>query len=207
MTKGPRDYEPEEELRIRAEVKAQLRAKMRAIRRALPASARAARSAKIVERLLALPAYAGASVVAGFFPLRGEVDLRALFDRVLADGKTLALPRVDLESDEIVLHRWSPGDPLEEGPYELREPTHDAPEVAPADVGLVICPALAADETGNRIGYGRGYYDRLLPRCTRAYGCVVAFDFQLVAEVPAMPGDVAVDAVVTDARTIVVRAS
>ncbi len=202
MTRRPRDLSPEEELRIRAQVKAELRARMRAIRRAIPADARAARSAKIVDRVIALPAYAGASVVAAFEPLRCEVDLRALVARAVAEGKTVALPRVDLDAEEIVLHRWSPGDPLEEGPFGLREPKTTAEVIDPARVELVLCPALAVDERGHRIGYGRGYYDRLLPRCTSAQACVVAFDFQLVAEVPSMPGDVPAAIVVTDARTL-----
>jgi 5-formyltetrahydrofolate cyclo-ligase len=207
VTRGPRDYHPDEELRIRAEVKSELRARMRAIRRALPAESRAARSRAVVERLVALPEYESASVVGGFYPLRGEVDLRELFERAANDGKRLALPRVDLEADELVLHRWSPGDPLEEGPYELREPPPSAETVEASSVDLLICPALALDEAGHRIGYGRGYYDRLLPRCTRAFSCGVAFDFQLISEVPAMPGDVPMRAVVTDARTTLIAPS
>ncbi len=202
MTIGPRDFPPDEELRIRAEVKAELRKRMRAIRQQLPAEASAARSSAIVANVIGLPEYASAGVIAGFHPLRGEVDLRALFDRVVADGKALALPRVDLDSNEIVLCRWAPGSPLEEGPYGLREPPPDAEVLAPETVDLVICPALAIDEAGHRIGYGRGYYDRLLPRCARAFACGVAFDFQLISEAPVMPGDVPVAAVITDARVV-----
>lgn len=202
MTRKPRELRPEEELRIRAGVKAELRTRMRAIRQKLPAEARAVRSGAILDHLFSLPEYARAGVVAGFHPLRGEVDLRPLFDRVAAAGKTLALPRVDLDAGELVLYRWAPGDALEEGPYGLLEPSAEAAVLAPALVDLVICPALAVDETGHRIGYGGGYYDRLLPRCSRALACAVAFDFQLIAEVPAMPGDVAVGAVITDARLL-----
>ena len=61
---------------------------------------------------------------------------------------------------------------------------------------------MAVDSRGYRIGYGGGYYDRLIPRLKRACTCAVAYDFQLISEVPELPFDVAVNLVVTDARVI-----
>ena len=67
----------------------------------------------------------------------------------------------------------------------------------------MVVPAIAVDPTGHRIGYGAGYYDRTLPRfAPPAVSIAVAFDWQLVAEVPAMPDDIRCAAVVTDTRTI-----
>ena len=66
-------------------------------------------------------------------------------------------------------------------------------------------PALAFDVRGHRIGYGHGYYDRLLPRLPRALNVAVGYDFQLVSELPDTEGDIAVDWLVTDARTLEVR--
>ena len=69
----------------------------------------------------------------------------------------------------------------------------------------MIVPALAVDETGQRIGYGKGFYDRLLARIAPpASTLVVAYDFEIVAEVPATEHDRRVDVVVTDARTVVI---
>ena len=70
-----------------------------------------------------------------------------------------------------------------------------------AEVDLVIAPALAVDERGHRLGYGRGYYDRLLARLQPATTIVVAYDFQLIGEVPTTTSDVALDWVVTDRRS------
>ena len=68
---------------------------------------------------------------------------------------------------------------------------------------MIVVPALAVDPRGHRIGYGAGYYDRTLPRfAPPAVRRAVAFDFQLVAEVPSTEGDVAVDWIVTDARAL-----
>lgn len=199
---GPRAHSETEELTLRAQVKGEMRRKMRAIRGALPREAREARSAAIIERLTALDLYADAPSVVAFHPIRGEVDLRPLYPLVVDAGKTLALPRVDHETGQLVLHVHRPGDPLEEGGYQILEPLPDAPVLPDAELGLILCPGLAVDERGHRIGYGGGFYDRLLTRCPDARTVAVAFDFQLIAEAPVMPGDVAVEAVVTDLRLI-----
>jgi 5-formyltetrahydrofolate cyclo-ligase len=84
----------------------------------------------------------------------------------------------------------------------FREPTSSVEEASALD--LVIVPALAADARGYRLGYGAGYYDRTLPRfAPPAKTIIVVFDFQLLAEVPVLEGDVACDVVVTDTRTLV----
>ena len=90
---------------------------------------------------------------------------------------------------------------LEEQGYGFAEPPPDAPHAAELDV--VIVPAIAVDPTGHRIGYGAGYYDRTLPKyAPPAVTIAVAYDWQLVAEVPATEHDVKVAWVVTDTRTI-----
>ena len=82
----------------------------------------------------------------------------------------------------------------------FQQPPLDAPLIAGDEVDLVIVPALAADDRGYRIGYGKGYYDRLLPRLPRAFRAAVIFDFELIAEVPEHPYDTPVDIVITDQR-------
>ena len=91
------------------------------------------------------------------------------------------------------------------GVFSVPEPPEDAARLLPKEVDFALVPALALDPRGYRIGYGGGYYDRLLPKLSQARTCAVAFDFQLIAEVPELPFDVAVDLVVTDER--VIRAS
>jgi 5-formyltetrahydrofolate cyclo-ligase len=97
---------------------------------------------------------------------------------------------------------------LAEHPLGFHEPAPDAPLAAPGELDVVVVPALAVDPRGHRIGYGAGYYDRALPKHAPPERRVaVAFDFQLVAEVPDTEGDEPVGVVVTDARTIVVDSS
>jgi 5-formyltetrahydrofolate cyclo-ligase len=115
-------------------------------------------------------------------------------------GKRVALPRV--VDDALVLHLVERDTELVEGAFSVPEPPRDAPRLQPSDVDFALIPALAVDPRGHRIGYGGGYYDRLLPALPTATTCALAYDFQLIAEVPAAPFDVAVDLIVTDARVI-----
>jgi 5-formyltetrahydrofolate cyclo-ligase len=81
------------------------------------------------------------------------------------------------------------------------EPPADAADAAPLDA--IIVPSLQVDARGHRIGYGAGFYDRTIPRyAPPARTIVVAFDFQLIAEVPVTDGDVACEVVVTDKRVL-----
>ena len=189
------------ELRRRA--KQAIRKKMRAIRSAVPRAALAERSAKLAQRVVGLDSWRGAETVLAFASLEREVDTNALIEAMLDSGKRLALPRVN--EDGLALHYVSKDTVLEAGSFAVPEPPEDAPRCEASAVDFALVPALAVDVRGFRIGYGGGYYDRLLPTLTRASTCAVAFDFQLVAEVPEFPFDVAVDWVVTDVRTLDAR--
>jgi 5-formyltetrahydrofolate cyclo-ligase len=93
---------------------------------------------------------------------------------------------------------------LDERGYGFREPPLDAPEATSVEV--IVVPALALDSRGHRLGYGAGYYDRTLPTYPRTVTIGVAFDYGLLVEIPEIPTDVAVQWVVTDARTIEIAA-
>jgi 5-formyltetrahydrofolate cyclo-ligase len=181
---------------------------MRGLRNALPLSACAERSAKIATRLLSLDSIKLARAVALFSPIeqRHEVDLRALDARLRDRDARIAYPAIDprtgamtfrfVSAPETMIDRVSQG-------LTLREPSSDAPEAAPGDIDVIVVPALAVDSSGQRIGYGAGYYDRALPRfAPPAVSVAVAFDFQLIVEVPASERDVKVHEVVTDTRRI-----
>ncbi len=131
---------------------------------------------------------------------RGEIDVRDL-DRIARErGKEVAYPF--LESDSDMRLAYAEPASLEERGYGFAEPPENAPS-APADELVVIVPALAVDPTGHRIGYGKGFYDRLLARmCPPAYSIAVAYDFEVVPEVPAAEHDRRVDMVLTDLRML-----
>ena len=188
------------ESQLRQRAKMALRSRMRAVRGALPDSACDARSKKIDARLWELTELERASTVLAFGSIGNEVRTRACMESAWAKGKRVGLPRV--VGDELLLHLVEPGTALAKGSYSVPEPAEDAPRLEPMDVDFALIPALAVDSRGYRIGYGAGYYDRLIPLLKRACTCAVAYDFQLISEVPELPFDVAVDLVVTDERVI-----
>jgi 5-formyltetrahydrofolate cyclo-ligase len=181
---------------------------MRGLRSTLPAAACAERSARIAVRLLALEPIAGARSVALFWPIekRHEVDLRALDARLRERNVRIAYPAVDPQTHALTFRFVASPGAMKETAFQgvsLVEPSADEPEATPGQLDVIVLPALAVDPTGQRIGYGAGHYDRALPRfAPPATSVAVAFDFQLVAELPATDGDVRTDYVVTDARSL-----
>lgn len=184
---------------LRYQAKAALRKRARALRNTFPPEAIAERSARLVSALAALPEVAKATRVALFYPIvaRNEVDLRALDALLRARGAKVAYPTIDQDSRVMTFRFVEDPEGMEEQGFGFREPPADAEEATALDV--IVVPALQIDQTGHRIGYGAGYYDRTLPRyCPPAVAIAVAFDFQLIAEVPVTPGDVPVPIVITE---------
>lgn len=191
---------------IRLKVKAELRKRLRGVRRTTPIEACAERSRKIVGRLEEHEALRDAKRVALFWPIveRHEVDLRALDVSLRARGASIAYPAIDQDTNVMTFRFVDDIASLAELGFGFQEPPLDALPANELDV--IVVPAIAVDPTGHRIGYGAGYYDRTLPRVVpRAVSIAVAFDWQVVAEVPAMAGDVRTQWVVTDVRTFDAR--
>lgn len=191
---------------IRLKVKTELRKRLRGVRKTTPAEACLARSLAIVARLEQHEAIASARSVALFWPIeaRHEVDLRSLDASLRARGVRIAYPAIDPDSGVMTLRFVDEPSSLEDKGYGFSEPGPEAPEAIGLDV--VVVPALAIDAVGHRIGYGAGYYDRTLPRyAPPAVSIAVAYDWQLVVEVPATEHDVRCSWVVTDVRTLDAR--
>jgi 5-formyltetrahydrofolate cyclo-ligase len=192
---------------LRRRVKSELRKRMRGLRATIPRAACAERSAKIAARLGALEPVVRARSVALFWPLeaRHEVDLRALDADLRSRGVRVAYPALvgaTGEAGAMVFRFPSTPDTMVEGPFGLREPAEGDPVASRGDLDVLIVPALAIDPRGHRIGYGAGYYDRAIGAyAPPAVAIAVAYDFQLLAEIPDTEGDVPVGWIVTDARS------
>jgi 5-formyltetrahydrofolate cyclo-ligase len=193
---------------LRYKAKAVLRQRARTLRNTIPIEAIVQRSAGIVRQLDGVAELAQARTAALFYPMerRHEVDLRPLDAGLRARGARIAYPVIDPETRRMTFRFTASLADLGERGQTYLEPALDAEEAAELDVILV--PALQVDGSGHRIGYGAGFYDRTLPRyLPHARTIIVAFDFQLIAEVPVTDGDVACDVVVTDQRVLRVRPS
>ena len=182
------------------EAKAALRRAVLRRRDALTEGDRALLSERIVAAVLELPAYRDAGVVLAYASFGTELRTDGLLRRVLADGKVLLLPRVERGGLRLYEVRDLAED-LEPGTWGIREPKPDrCPPAEPGGVGFALVPGVAFDREARRLGYGGGFYDRLLagglPEGTPLVSG--AFELQVVDEVPTDPHDAAVDVVVTE---------
>ncbi len=178
--------------------KAELRGRLLARRGEVDPGAAAAAAEALASRLAGLIA-PEARVVAAYWPLAGELDPRPALRLLAARGHRLALPRMQGRTLPLAFHAWGFDDALSRGGFGVMQPDAAAP---PAIPDVVLVPLLAFDRRGNRLGYGRGYYDRTL-RTLRAAGAArlaigLAFALQEVETVPSGPEDEPLDAVVSE---------
>lgn len=108
--------------------------------------------------------------------------------------KRILLPVV--VGDDLELRLYTGPEDLAIGAYGIEEPT-GARFTDYTAIDLIIVPGVAFDRNGNRLGRGKGYYDRLLPRIPSAYKIGICFPFQVVEEVPAEPFDIRMDEIIT----------
>lgn len=180
---------------------------MRARREALSAAERSVRAGAARDRLLGVPELGEVKgrTVAGYVAIKGELDPAPALAAIAAKGAEVALPRLSDDGSELRFHRSPPGHPLVAGRFGLSEPDPQSPAVALSEIDVMLVPGLAFDSEGRRLGFGRGYYDRALspiPPASRPALVGLAYDFQIISDCPFGDGDVGVDLVVTDARTI-----
>ena len=182
--------------------KASLRRGALAARDALAADARAG-AAEAIAATDALPLLPAGTVVAGYFPIRSEVDPRPLMRRLEARGARLVLPVVGADGETLTFRAWREGDSLVAAAFGLREPKADAEAIDP---DVLLMPLAAFDRTGDRIGYGKGHYDRAIERLEAVMPRLkigLAFSCQEVARVPAEAHDRPLDLILTEAGAIV----
>ena len=182
------------------EAKQAMRIRVAALRDALDADWRAEASRALCASIAALPSFARASTVLLTAPFRSEWNAEPLIDLALAQGKTVALPRVIEPARMLELCRIADAArDIVLGWKGIPEPASDCGRVELADVDWVLVPGVAFDRDGARLGYGGGYYDRLLPLLpARAPRVAGAFHAQIVDEVPRAPHDITMDVVVTE---------
>lgn len=138
------------------------------------------------------------AIVAGYAPIRSEIDPVRVMQTFAAHGARLALPAISARNAALTFRLWAPGVALTRGPLGIPEPAVTALEVNP---DIVLVPLAAFDSAGHRIGYGGGYYDRTLPRLRKAKPVIaigVAFAVQEIPQIPADAHDARLDFVLTE---------
>lgn len=176
--------------------KTQFRQQIKQRKALLSIKERAIRSHALFERMEALPLFQAAHRIICFNALPDEPDTEAFLTRN-ATTKGIYLPIVCGESLRFAAYTGKAS--LRKGAFGIFEPV--GPQVDSSDlaVDLILVPGVAFDINLNRLGRGKGYYDRLLTQ-VKAHKLGVCYDFQLVDQVPTEPFDISMDSVLTEAR-------
>ena len=182
------------------EIKSALRQHILARLEKISEAVRAVESIELCERLKAqIPS---ARTILFFAPLPDELDVWPVLEQSLALGVHCALPFFDTEKKTYgaKLIQTLATD-IVTGKFGVREPAAICGEIPLNEFDLVLVPGMAFDLAGNRLGRGRGFYDRLLAE-TSGIKCGVGYDFQLLEKIPTEPHDAKVDFILTPARCV-----
>lgn len=179
--------------------KAEIRKEALAKRDGLAEDQRAAKSMEICETLMDHEGFLDARGIHLYLPVRSEVDIRPLFTVAWEMGKEVGLMRVQ-EDGGSEQYRITPETEYRTGSLGILEPI-EAERFDMNICDLVIVPLVAVDEQGNRVGYGKGYYDQFLTQFPRPT-VGVAFDVQVYPELPSDELDITLDCIVTESRVI-----
>ena len=212
-------YAPEEVQILSRRVKAELRKSMQRVRAFTPRDVRSAASRAIVDRVLEFEPVKAAHAVALFRTIerKAEIETAPLDAALRARGVRVAYPCLvaaetaaescvdpsSLSAPDAMPFRWV-DDPSSfvDGGRGFEEPCADLPFVEADALDVIVVPGLAFDPRGYRLGYGAGYYDRSLPAWPRACTVGVAFEHQVLMEIPKAEHDVPVQWIVTEKRVL-----
>jgi 5-formyltetrahydrofolate cyclo-ligase len=177
--------------------KSDIRKRIRDLNRAVPTDEKLRRSETVMRQVEQLPEFQRARVVLLYWSMADEVQTHAFVERWYRD-KVLLLPCVD--GDDLRLRQYTGPQCMVAGEqFGIGEPTADTPEWTDLGaVDLIVVPGVAFDRHCNRMGRGRGFYDRLLKSTPNAIKFGVAYDFQLLDEIPVEPHDVKMDRVIVE---------
>jgi 5-formyltetrahydrofolate cyclo-ligase len=174
---------------------------MLARRKSLSAVEADAMSRVIQQTFMASREFAGANIIALYAAVHNEVDTTDVLKQALAGGKLVLLPAVS--GNSLNFRQISGLAHLKRGAFGVMEPDSSCMARAPREADVIVVPGVAFDLAGRRVGYGKGYYDRVLHTLEGA-GKLVGFSYemQLVADISAEPHDVKMDIIVTEKRVV-----
>lgn len=136
-------------------------------------------------------------ILSGYWPIKGEPDLRPLMADLHAGGIIAALPSVEAQAAPLVFRRWTPDTRMVRGDWNIPVPPPDARPLTPQ---IVLAPCLGCDGSGYRLGYGGGYFDRTLASLSpRPFSIGVGFQAARLLTIHPQPHDIPLDVIVTEA--------
>ena len=158
-------------------------------------------SESISKSLMKLPEISNSKVIGFYSPIQGEADTKLMIVELLKMGKTLCLPKINTTNKIINFFQIIDIMNLVRGTYDILEPNTNI-EILPANLQCVVVPGIAFDDSGNRLGYGYGYYDKFLANNNQIIKIGIGFDFQILSEIKPKLLDVKMDVLVTESRVI-----
>jgi len=160
------------------------------------------KSLEIKQRLFNLKKFNEVTIISFYVSFRSEVETHEMIKEALEIDKRVVVPLVKKEK-ELSLSELKNFDELEMGKFGILEPKAEyRREINVEEVELMIVPGVAFDEKGNRIGYGGGYYDNLLVRMKKIPFIGLAYELQIVQEIPKEESDIPVHKIITEDRII-----
>jgi 5-formyltetrahydrofolate cyclo-ligase len=177
--------------------KTELRRSLLRIRQSMNVQDWRQKSDRISSQIQNLPLFSQATTILAYFSFRQEPDLSPLFTD---SQRRWGFPRCVGKS--LSWHLWQPEDRLQKGNYGITEPHSQSPIIDPTEVDLILVPSVACDRQGYRLGYGGGYYDRLLssPPWCKIPTIGIVFDFAYFSQLPSNHWDKRLRGIVTETK-------
>jgi len=188
-------------------MKAKIRREMVARRNSISRGEIMEKSAVIQKRVLELPIYQESKTIGLYASFNNEVSTSILFDKALEDGKKVLFPYIRKADRDLAFLPVRGLDELELGQFGIMMPPFgEGKDDYIGDIELLVIPGVSYDLKGGRIGYGGGFYDRTLHKLAKLpFILALAYEFQVLDEVPMLPHDVRINAVVTEHRVIILK--
>ncbi len=184
-------------------MKKELRKELLTKRDSIPSSQTIKKNTAIKQSLFALDEFRKANSVLIYVSFRSEVDTIGQLQDILNLGKHLVVPLVDSRKKTLSLYQLKEISELTPGYMGIPEPSERKDrEIRLEDIDLAIIPGSGFDPKGNRLGYGGGYYDRLLSNADNILAVALAFEEQITDDIPSEPHDIKMDIIITDSRVI-----
>jgi len=177
------------------ERKKEIRKRLLTVRKEFPGEALLEQSQILAEKVLCHPVYAGCRKLFSYVSFRNEADTTAIIQAAFVSGKRVAVPRVN--GKEMDFFEIQSMEELQTGSFGILEPKESAKMVFPEEGDLMLVPGAAFDPEGNRIGYGGGYYDRYLAKYPELYTIGLAYDFQMLEDLPSEEFDLKLKEVIS----------
>lgn len=179
-----------------------IRKAIQEIRDLIPSEERKTKTQLIAEKFYGLKEYGDSKNILLYYPFRSEIDTTVIIERALEDGKRVILPRVSGAELELFYIKNILKD-LTPGTYGIMEPDEKLCASAKYnEADLVVVPGVGFDRYKNRLGYGGGFYDRLLPRLSKNIPKIaLCFQVQLIESIPCFAHDIRVDKIISETES------